>query len=442
MGQRHQTTVYLRTLGTMTWQERELTAAADPATQRAFDRIAGGGVPSSSELTQSLSGFEGWEDPIPLGPSAPLPFPSGSIGAVFLREWIDAESEATQTPVDLAGVVALGVLAAACHGRVMVEVRPGYQEPVNIYAACALESGNRKSAVFSDATRPLFDFESALRDERRAEVARRASDRKILERQLTDAEAAAAKAKGVEAMVARDEAGRLAEELVELPVIAMPRLVVDDITPEALCSRLAESGGVVSVLSAEGGLFETMAGRYQGGVPNLDAFLKGHAGDIIRVDRKGAESQIIGRPCVTLALTVQPEVLRSLVDKPGFRSRGLVARFLFSLPVSTVGARHVTPDPVPESIGDRYCKSISHLLRETEALSDPVVLKLSTDASKEWIDFSAATEPRLKAAMGDLAHMQDWGSKLPGGVARASPAYSTWLSTLTRDGTDPSRRRR
>ena len=177
----------------MTWREKDLTAAADPATQREFDRLGDEGIPSSNDLAQSFRGFDDWDDPIPLGASAPLPFPSDAIGTEFLREWIEAEAKATQTPIDLAGVVALGVLASACHGRVIVEVGPGYQEPVNLYAVVALESGNRKSAVFSEATGPLFEFESALRDERKAEVARRVSERKILERRLADEETVASR---------------------------------------------------------------------------------------------------------------------------------------------------------------------------------------------------------------------------------------------------------
>ena len=40
----------------------------------------------------------------------------------------------------------------------------------------------------------------------------------------------------------------------------MPRLVADDITPEAAASLLAEQGGRLAVLSAEGGIFTTLAG--------------------------------------------------------------------------------------------------------------------------------------------------------------------------------------
>ena len=44
-----------------------------------------------------------------------------------------------------------------------------------------------------------------------------------------------------------------------------PRLVADDITPEAAASLLAEQGGRLAIISAEGGIFDIIAGRYSNG---------------------------------------------------------------------------------------------------------------------------------------------------------------------------------
>src|SRR5664280_164192 len=85
-------------------------------------------------------------------------------------------------------------------------------------------------------------------------------------------------------------------------VPVLPRLVADDVTPEAAASLLAEQGGRLAVLSAEGGIFATMAGRYSGGVPALEVFLKGHAGDLLRVDRKARPAEHVAAPALTLGL--------------------------------------------------------------------------------------------------------------------------------------------
>lgn len=43
---------------------------------------------------------------------------------------------------------------------------------------------------------------------------------------------------------------------------------------------LHEHGDRLAILSPEGGIFDLIAGRYSStGAPNLDHFLKGHAGD-------------------------------------------------------------------------------------------------------------------------------------------------------------------
>jgi hypothetical protein len=135
-------------------------------------------------------------------------------------------------------------------------------------------------------------------------------------------------------------------EAVHVPV--PPQLLADDSTPEALANLLAAHRRI-AVLSAEGGVFDMMAGRYQSSVgPNLDVYLKGHAGDPIRVDRVTAKRvAYVAAAALTIGVTVQPAVLRACRDRPGFRGRGLLARFAYAVPQSTVGYRKVGAPPVP-----------------------------------------------------------------------------------------------
>ena len=93
-------------------------------------------------------------------------------------------------------------------------------------------------------------------------------------------------------------------------------MVADDVTPEAVASLLAECGGSIAVVSAEGGVFDIIAGRYSGNIPNMDVWLKGHSGDMIRVDRKGRPPEYIRKPAMTLGLMIQPDVLKSIAAQP------------------------------------------------------------------------------------------------------------------------------
>ncbi len=68
--------------------------------------------------------------PIPLTDTPRPPFPTTALPG-WLRTFVQAESEATQTPPDLAAMLGLAVLAAACAKRVVVRAYPGWTEPTN-----------------------------------------------------------------------------------------------------------------------------------------------------------------------------------------------------------------------------------------------------------------------------------------------------------------------
>jgi replicative DNA helicase len=200
----------------------------------------------------------------------------------------------------------------------------------------------------------------------------------------------------------------------------VPRWLVDDATPEALAGLLA-SYGRIALLSPEGDVFDQMAGRYNHAAgPNLGVYLKGHAGDLLKVDRRGRPPEYVERPCLTIGLAVQPEVLQGLVGRPGFRGRGLLARFLYSLPTSLVGRRQPDAPPVPQAVADRYTSELQALAASltTPASDDPTVLSLDPPAGELLLAFERDLEPRLAADRGDLAHLAGWAAKLAGATCR------------------------
>src|SRR5262249_9143427 len=139
---------------------------------------------------------EPWEPPLPLGRETPVPsFPTDVLPG-WLRDWVEAEAEATQTPPDLAGMLGLAVCAAGLAGRVRVIVRPGWSEPTNIFTTTVLPSGERKTAVLRDALAPVQELERQAQDRERPIIASAASEHRVLEQRLKRAEQTAAKAKG------------------------------------------------------------------------------------------------------------------------------------------------------------------------------------------------------------------------------------------------------
>lgn len=283
------------------------------------------------------------------------------------------------------------------------------------------DASGRKSTVICAVVWPIEEHERETAPAAVAELAAAKTRQKIDERTLEELQKKAARAEGPE----RDElvrrAGDVARRLTEMVIPLVARLLADDATPEKLEVLLSENGGKLGIFSAEGGVFEVMGGRYapKGRSGNLDVYLKGHAGDTLQVDRLGRARVFVDRPALTLGMAIQPEVIRNLGAIQGARGRGLLARFLYSLPHSTVGRRAIEPDPVPPAIREAYRARMRAMLDLEPAADDrgEHVLELAPGAYRLWVEFSKWVEPQL-ADFGQMAGMVDWGGKLPGAVTR------------------------
>ena len=343
-------------------------------------------------------------------------FPTHALPGV-LRNWVEAESHDTQTPPDLAGLLSVAVCAATIARRVEVEPRPGWREPVNLFAAVLLEPGNRKSAVFADAMRPLRELEVELIEAARANVAREQSDRRQSEARLRKLEKLAAEKGDAEA---RHESGNLAAELAERPEPVLPRLIVDDATSEKLGIMLAEQGGRVASMSPEGGVFDLMAGLYsKSGIPQFGVYLMGHSGDDLIVDRVSRKSVRVERPALTCAYAMQPQVIARLAENVAFRGRGLLARFLYAAPRSWIGEREIAAEPVPPEIREAYRNAVKSLADSVSGNIENglACLRLTPQAGETLHHFETFVQESLGDG-GSMERIRDWGAKLCGATLR------------------------
>lgn len=363
-----------------------------------------------------------WERPTPLDVVNVPPFPVAVLPEP-LRRYVAELAEATQTPPDLAAMLSLAVVATALAKRALVEVRDGWREPLNLYTVTALPPAARKSAVLAEVSAPLVEHERREAERMAPVVEEQRSARRTVEKRLMRLEDKAAKAEDAAARAEADaERAEIARELAAMPVPVLPRLLVGDVTPEQLATLLHEQGGRIAAFSAEGELFAIVAGRYSDGAPNMETLLKAHAGDDLRIDRRG-RAEYVHRPALTIGLAVQPDVIQSLTGKREFRGRGLLGRFLYSLPVSTVGRRNVyTPPPVSPTTRTAYRDAVAGLLAwepdtDQEGRAREHRIRVAPSALSALLDFGAWLEPRLGDG-GELAHIGDFGGKLAGAVAR------------------------
>ena len=388
-----------------------------------------------------------WEPPMSLSQFDLPPFPVRVLPD-WLREFVEALATATQTPTDLVGMLCLAVIAASCAKKVVVRIKDGYDEPVNIFTVTTLAPANRKTAVFKEVARPLEEYERSEAQRMRPDIAKQQSARKIKEGELARLQNTAPNASSKDQEKLAIEAAQLAAELAETEIPSPPRFIADDCTPERLATILSDQGGRIAIMSPEGDVFDLMAGRYSStGTSNLGVYLKGHAGDTLRVDRVKRPSEFVKEPALTIGLAVQPEVIRGLIEKPGFRGRGLLGRFLYAVPTSLLGSRDVNAAPVPNEVRDKYHNNVLALLRfsfgsDLNGHPAPHALILDVAARTRMRQFEAWLEPQL-GEFGELGALTTGLANSSAPLAGSRPSC-TWRSTWKhrRLGVFPPRRKR
>jgi replicative DNA helicase len=366
-----------------------------------------------------------WEQPLRLGEALLPEFPIETL-AGWQRQFAEALSIATQTPIDLAAMLILATTSLAIAKKAVVLVKPGYAEPLNLFLVVCQPPGARKSAVYRLVLQVVKDYEREKAIAAGPAIASALSLTAITEKQLQAKQNEAAKNTGEKEVELKQQAETLAQQLLELKIPSHPLLITTDATPEHLVTLMARNFGRIAVMSPEGGPFGMMAGRYQRQSsrqsPNIDVYLKSHAGDDIRVDRAGRPPDDVRNPSLVIGLTVQPDVIQSLASDASFRGRGLLGRILYSMPESKIGHRMIDPPPVSPALTAEYESHVRSLLEipfNTDGPGGQVEkqIQLSPAASQILRTFDAWVEPQLASA-GPLAHMADWGGKLVGAVVR------------------------
>jgi hypothetical protein len=278
----------------------------------------------------------------------------------------------------------------------------------------------------TDVFAPIITAESALRDEYAPAEQERAGDAAAYAEGLKKLRADEAKAIASGDEEKLDEARRKRSEAearlrdLESERRPIPRLLVEDVTPERYLRLMQEQRGAITIQSDEGEVFKTFAGLYRkGGEPTLAPLLKSHAGTPIRVDRQTGEPIIIDRPRGSIAVALQEEALRKIGEIPGAVGQGLIARCMAVFPPDLIGTRAATAASVPASTASAYSERMQALASFGYRADGFRVLRLDEQAREAFDAFRAPAhhEGRL---IGDLAPIRAWGSKMPGLVARVS----------------------
>lgn len=315
----------------------------------------------------------------PLKPSADSlpPFPIGCLPS-RLRSYVEAVAIHTQTPVDMAAWAALGVLAACLQGKVKVEGNIGhYEQKYNEENKAAMRRNRQKR-------------ESLQRDINRSTRQLEAKYDKLTELELQHTQ----------------------DKLAELPEIKPLQIFTDDCTSESMVRLLRDNQGRMALISAEGGAFDNIIGRYTK-KPNLDVWLKGICGDTIRVDRINREPDYIRNPALSMIISAQPSVLSEIMQNGLLDGRGFLARLLYINIPNAAMPKSFQSAPILAAIQEDYDNLIFQLLNLSE--NEPITLHLAPEAINRMDKLCCSIEAYLRNEHRD---MREWGSKYIGLVLR------------------------
>ncbi len=348
------------------------------------------------------------EEPMPWGPlpgrEPPGPFPLDALPELG-RQVAVTVADSVQVSPGMSACMVLGALSAAACGRAGVRVAEDYEEPCHLYIAIGANPSERKSACMKLVFSSLYRYEKE-EDERRAPAVRHYEETvEMLKEQLARAKKAGE----------RQQVADLIDEMNGMEEVRPYELILTDATPEALTRTMAQNGGRMAVVSAEGVFFSTLAGGYSSsGVANVDVVLKGYSGEPVKVERIGRAKDRIARACLSLCLAVQPDMLIGFLTDPNLAGRGMASRFLAAMPRSRVGAREDEGIPVDMALMERFAQRLERILREP----DPVTLTLSPPAKAARKAWFKEVEEQLNPG-GSLANLaQGWGGKLCGNTVR------------------------
>jgi replicative DNA helicase len=349
------------------------------------------------------------------------------------RQFVEAISEEAQTPTDLAAMAVLTVLSAAAMGRAKVDCG-SWTEELPIYAVTGLPSGERKSAVLQAAAAPLRDLERERAEEAAPVVRELRAKRDVLEVRRRKLVKESGEAKDDDKRKqAEAELAELDELLADIGEPVPPRLLADDMTPEAMGGLLAQHGQI-AVIAAESAFLDNVAGgRYSETGSNLHLLCSAYSGEPSTIDRRNRDPELIDRPLITVGLVVQPHVVAALVSHTIARAQGLVARFCYSMPTTQLGRRDIDAPKAPAEVHERWAKCVRraadtadntdkapHIVGSVSVshnTENQIVLSLSNRACEDYRALRKGLEPKLSET-GELRSIADWANRHPGRIAR------------------------
>ncbi|MCX8086727.1 MAG: DUF3987 domain-containing protein [Rhodocyclaceae bacterium] len=373
---------------------------------------------------------DGWPDPQPLTAKIePESYPLDALPDT-IRAAVEEVQAFVQAPIPLVASSALAALSLACQAHIDVKRAEKLQGPVSLFLLTIADSGERKTTCdgfFTSAIRQYQDERAeAMKPVIQAYEA--AMDAWSAEREgiLSALRDAGKKAKPTDKL--RAELEELQHRKPEPPRV--PRLILNDETPENLAWSLAKQWPSSGVLSSEAGVILGSHGMGKDSVMRNLALLNVlWDGGTHSIGRRTSESFTVRGARLTMGLMVQEATLREYFSKSGglARGTGFLARFLVAWPESTQGTRFFKEAPEHWPHLSAFHRRIAAILSEPVPIDEngalsPAMLAMAPEAKTAWVRFHDAIEAML-AAGGELYDVRDVAAKTAENAARLAALF-------------------
>jgi Protein of unknown function (DUF3987) len=298
------------------------------------------------------------------------PFPTDALPPGCARYVKEAAASLRCAP-ELVGVPVLAALSGVMGHTAVIRIKAGWTVSGSMYAAVVDSPGSRKSPAADLAYKPLEKLQAMLRKAHKQEL-------ETFNRAMR------------EHAVKKKRAAKEDQPEPDPPIRPkMRRCIVDDITVEALATRLEQNPrGFLSAHDELTGFIKGLDQYKSGGKGNArQYYLKMWSNNAIYVDRKGSdEPVVVPNPYVTLQGAIQPSVLGEI--RAG-RDDGFLDRFIFAYPEPHGGG--YSDDTISAQAELTYYNVIGELWnRQPAGVEDdevrPRVVRMDPEAKELFIE--------------------------------------------------------
>jgi hypothetical protein len=338
------------------------------------------------------------------------PFPSGQLPSV-LAQMVTEAARVHQVPETMTGPAVLAAVSASLGRNLQVASGRGRTTTGNVYILVSAESGVGKSAICGCLLSPIFQYESHLRQHWEKEIRPKAeAERDLLEAEINDVKRTKPGGRPDTEMERRDTMGIMREKRLRLEELkkqlVTPRLVVENVTSEALSGILASLDETIFSCSADASdVFGVLRGGYKKEGSDENIYLKGWSGDHVNVDRVNRPPVSLEHPCISALWMTQPRRVEDLFNQRSFVDGGLLPRFMVChgrgkpMPLASV-----EPPPVDEQVMACYQDLVGDLVAEYRLdEATPKVMEVEPAASQVMRQFfNGIVERRNNGDLQDL----------------------------------------